>query len=390
MPLDAAPQGIDPVQANMFARNIVLRNSVNMTQGIYTRTFTGANASTVGLTIDVPLKNVGLVKRLYVRISATVQANGQTLTLCPFGPNQMLSNVVYTDTSNQNRINTTGWHLFTVSSAKRRGLLGAAYTTDSASGFGANFPSVMFAPTTITTNPTENNVFWNFEVPLSYTDMDLRGSVYMNVTNATSTLQLKINPNFFIASGSDPTFGVYKSNTATLGNLTSITVEVYQNYLDQIPQAQNGGPVLPLLDMSTAYMLQNTPIQANTSNQDIPVTFANFRDFLSTTIILDNNGTLNTGSDVVYWALQAANYTNIFKYSPYISAFFTRGIFGDDPPPGTYYFDHREKPISTIQYGNQQIILNGTGLASNAFMAVGWEMMALINMVTQAGSLYGN
>lgn len=386
-----APQGstMSPQQANMLARQACIHQGVDMWQQIYTTTLAGANSATVGQVLNIPLRQVGLVKRLLVQVSAQVQANGQTLTLAPFGPTQIFSSAILTDLSNQTRINTAGWHLFGIASAKRQKLYGAAYTTDSPSGYGSNYPQVMAAPTSITTNPGSANVFCEFEVPMAYTDMDLRGSIYMNVTNATAYLQLTVNPNFFVTSTADGTFAVYKSSSATLGLLPALTITVFQNYLDQLPLSQNGGPVLPLLDLSTAYLLNTTPIGALVNNQDVPIPYANFRDFMSTFLILDNNGTLNTGSDVNYFALQSANYTNIFKYNPQIAALLARRSFMGDPPAGTYYFDHRHKPISTIQYGNMQLILNGLNLNAAAALTMGYEQMALINMITQAGSLYG-
>jgi hypothetical protein len=386
MPAAAAAPQMTPQQANMLARQACVRQGVDMWQQIFT---TQTALGTTTGQINIPIRQVGLVKRLLVRVSATVQANGQTLSLAPFGPTQIFSNIILTDLSNQTRINTAGWHLFGVASAKRRRLYGAAYTTDSPSGYGNNFPQVMAAPATITTNPASNNVFCEFEIPMSYTDGDLRGAIYMNVTNATAYLALTVNPNFFVSSTADPTFAVYKSSSATLGLLPNITITVYQNYLDQLPISQNGGPVLPLLDLSTAYLLNTTPIGALVNNQDVPIPYANFRDFMSTFAILDNNGTLNTGSDVNYWAIQSANFTNILKLDPQTNAFLARQVFLADPPPGTYYWDHRHKPISTIQYGNMSLILNGVNLNAAASLTMGYEQLALINMITQAGSLYG-
>lgn len=390
-PLDggAGGQTRNPIADNMMARQFMIRNSQNMWQQIYTETIAGANTATIGAVRNIQLRGVGFGKRLLIRIAATVQANGQTLTLAPMGITQFLSNVILTDLSNQQRINTPGWHLYNIATAKRRLLYGAAYTTDTPSGWGSNFPAVMAAPTTITTNPTTNNVFMDYDVPITYTDMDTRGGIYLNVTNANAYLQFQINPNFFVTSTADKTFAVYQSASGTLGLLTSVTITVYQNYLDQIPLAQNGGPVLPLLDMSTAYQLTNTPVNANVGNQDIPIPFANFRDFLSAFAVFNNGGVLNTGSDINYWELQSANFTAIFKYDPQIAALLTRNIIGDDPPAGVYYFEFREKPVSTINYGNMQLVLNAINPASNAYLQMGYEMMALINQVTNAGSLYG-
>lgn len=373
-----------PQQYNKIAREACVRMAVDMWQQIFTTTF----ATGAGTVLNIPIRQVGFLKRLLVRITLTAQANGQTLTLGPLGPSQVLSNVVLSDLSNQTRINTAGWHLFGVASAKRRQPYGAAFTTDTPMGYGNNFQSVMTAPAQITTNPANNNVFAEFEIPVSYTDMDLRGGIYMNVTNATAYLQLTINPNFFVAAAADPTFAVYQSNTATLGLLPSVTVTVYQNYLDQLPQSSNG-PVLPLLDMSTAYLLNTTPIGALVPNQDVPIPYANFRDFMSTFVIFDQNGTLNTGSDVNSWAIQSANFTNILKLDPFVTDFMARLLFKTDPPKGTYYFDHRNKPISTVQYGNMQLVLNASQAVAGSALTMGYESLALINMVTQAGSLYG-
>ena len=166
-------------------------------------------------------------------------------------------------------------------------------------------------------------------------------------------------------------------------------ITVYQNYLDQIPIGKSG-PILPALDLSTAYLLNYTQAAGLVSNTDNPFPYANFRDFLSTTVIYDNAGTLNTGSDINYFALQAANYTNLIKLDPYTAAFFGRNRMQLDFPKGTYYFDHRDKPISTVQYGNMSLVMNPSTVTNSTSAAyLGYEALALINQVTQAGSLYG-
>lgn len=380
---------MSPADMNLMARRMVIQNSINMTQQIFTTTL---STNIPGSVINVPLRPVGLVKRLWVKTVMTVQSQGTVLTLTSFGPSNIFSNVTFTDLSNQTRINTTGWHLGMIASAKRRRVFGAAFTSDTPMGFGNNFTGVISAPATINSNPVVNNVFMFHEVPLAYNDQDLRGSIFANVTNATLQLQLTVNPNFFAATGVDATNSVYgSSGSATTPQILSMTVTVYQNYLDQLPHDQKGNTILPLIDLSIAYLLNQTPISALVATQDIPVQYANFRDFMSTIVVYDNAGTLNVGSDVSFFALQSANYTNIFKMDPNTVAMLTRLILGDDFPRGTYYFDHREKPISTIQYGNMQLVANLLTVGgSSAALLVAYESLAFINMITQAGSLYGN
>jgi hypothetical protein len=99
---------------------------------------------------------------------------------------------------------------------------------------------------------------------------------------------------------------------------------------------------------------------------------------------------LKNGSDVNYWALQSANFTNIWKIDPLLAAQRVREIIGSDLPLGSYYFSHRKKPLSTVQYGNLQLNLNPASVtAGSSYQNVYVEDFALVNALTQAGSLAG-
>jgi hypothetical protein len=381
-----APVKISDQDANMLARNAVLSRSINMWQSIASGTVAGATAR--GTVINVPIRNVGLLKRLVLEIQCTIiQAAAETLTLTKFGPSNFISQAVLTDLNNQTRIQTSGWHLHTVASARRQMVFGAAYTNDSPVSMGNNFNTIT-ATASVTNSAKTIRMF--YEIPIAYGDYDLRGAIFANVVNATMNFQFTINNNFVVANTGDPTLAVYQSSSTDLGTLGTVSWNVYQNYLDQLPMG-NRGPVVPILDLSTAYLLNNTSATGLTSGQDFPLPYANFRNFMSTTVIYDNGGTLNVGTDVNYWALQSANYTNILKIDPLLSSLLTRQILGDDMPPGTYYFDHRQKPISTIQYGNMQLVVNPAGTVNaGAQLLTGYESLALINQLTGAGSLYAN
>lgn len=384
----AAPQ-MSPQQANMAARAVVLRNSIDSWQVVSTQTVTTGIQGTV---LNIPIRNVGLVKRLIVQVAATINGvAGSMQTLSKFGMANFFSQVVLTDLSNQTRIQTAGWHLMAIASAKSGKPFGSAITaTDTPLGYGNNYFKTMFAPLTLAAAAAANNCFAHFEVPLAYSDVDLRGAIYANVVNATFNLQLVINPAMLVASTADATLAVYQSNGATVATITSATITLYQNYLDQIPVGKNG-PILPYLDLATAYLLNNTALSALVANQDYPIPYANFRDFLSTVVVYDNAGVLNPGTDITYFAIQSANYTNLVKLDPFIVSLFARNRLQADFPTGMYYFDHRNKPISTVQYGNMQLIVQpSTVTGATSQFLVGWEALALINQVSQAGSLAGN
>ena len=372
------------VAQNRQMRAAVVKNSVDLVQQIYSNTFTNYVAGQA-FTINVPVRNVGLLKRFWVEIVATVaQSAAETQTKTALGAANFFSQVILTDLNNQTRVSTSGWHLHFLATVRRTLAFGAAFTNSDPSGIGQNW-GLMTTPSPVTTAQT---LKWFYEIPVSYSDTDLTGAIWMNVLNATSNLQLTVNPNFFVASGSDATQAVYQSSTATLGKITTFTITVYQNSLDQLPQV-NGQVLLPPMDLQMVYLIQNTNVAGLTAGNDQSLPYANWRNFLSTFVIYDNNGTLNLGTDMNYLALQSANFTNIFKVDPFMLSLLTRTKINDDFAPGVYYIDTRNKPINTQQYGNFSLVLNpsSVGGAASQFL-VGYEAQALQGALANAGSLF--
>jgi hypothetical protein len=227
-----------------------------------------------------------------------------------------------------------------------------------------------------------------YYVPIAYSSTDLRGAIWMSTVSATSNLQITISANPFTGNG-NPINYVYTGNAngAWDGN---VTVTVYQVYLDQVPRDQNGVPILPMLDLNTVYDLKQTTFTTPTSGQDFPMAYSNFRSFLSTTAVFDNGGVFNAGSDVNYWSLASANFTNIWKVTPEIAALDARMSIMTDFPAGAYFFESRDIPVNTINYGNMELNLNAAGsIAAGARVLVGYEAFALVNQLVGASSLAG-
>jgi P3 major capsid protein len=318
------------------------------------------------------------------------------INLSDFGPANLFSQIQFNDLNNNTRIQTTGWHINLLNTYKGRQPFGAALVrttgTDSPVNYGSNWSAENSAPPTIAAAGAPAFTFWYY-VPLAYSENDLRGSVYANVVNATMQLNLTPNPIPVVANGTDSTSAVYVANAAgsvALAVISSMTVTVYQQYLDQLPVG-NAGVVLPILDLATIYEMKNTTVTAIVPAQDFPVQYANFRDFLSTVGIFVNTGATGArgvGNDINYWALQSANFTNIWKKEPgLVQLEQSRQVIQDDPPPGVYYFSTREKPISTVQYGNMQLVLNAITAGAGAYMLMGYEDFALVQTLSMAGSL---
>jgi hypothetical protein len=382
-----AQQQMSAAQANAAARALITSRAIKMTQNIYSNTVD----LTANQTIQVPLRNVGLVLGWWIDLVLTTGVSGTAnFALTDWGPANLLQQIVLTDLNNNVRIQTTGWHLNAVNSAKKRRPFGSTNTlTTYPINYGNNFTGV-FAATAPTTG-TGGSAKVRFWVPAAYSDYDLRGAMYMNVVNATAYLQMTfptLAQAFPLSTAADATLGIAQgASTATAPTTGNVVVNVYQVYYDQLPVAGNN-VVLPFTDLSTIYEIKNVTYTGMVTGQDFPIPYSNFRDFLSTFVIYDNGGTLGIGADVNYWALQSANFTNIFKVTPNLQALFSRNELGDDFPKGTYYFPTRDKPISTVQYGNMNLILNPTGTVNaGAQLLVGYEDFALVNTLVGAASI---
>lgn len=387
-------QQIDPAQLNAAQRAAVLANSLEIKQQIYSQSI---NPTTQLGPVNVPPKNVGLVKRFQVIISGTIQNTDAAVDAVPtvYGIQNILSNIQFTDLQSYTRINTHGPHISNLNTVKGRWPYASALQLSAWQGVapleaissqqGNVFPVLTNLNALV--HGTNKAFRMVYDVPLAYSDDDLTGCVYMNVVNSTANLGLTINPNAFVPAGADDTFAVLGAGTCSfLGNLN---ITVYQVYLDQLPVGQNG-VILPSLDISTVYELKNSTLKGIQAGQDFPIPYANFRVFQSVFVAYNNAGTNaghGIGADINFWALQAASSLNLFKLDPLTMAQEYRNIVGTDLPAGTYYFSHRRKPINTIQYGNMEIVLNAITAGANAYVNVWWEAFAKQNTLTQAGSL---
>ena len=373
----------DPRIMNAQARSIVNANSVKMK----TQIFSGAVNPATQNVLNIQPRNVGLILGFLVEVSGTILntvAGG--LTLSAMGSANALSRIAFNDLNNVQRINTTGYHLALLNSARQGFAFGGAYAPNLPIGYGNNY-GVFTAPATIASGANTGNVRHVYYVPLAYAQDDLRGAVYASVVNAVMNLQLTINQNpcTGTAPAADPLPGIYSGNAA--GNWQgNVNVTVTQVYLDQIPQVQ-GQPILPMMDLNTIYDLKYTVQTGMVANQDFPVSYANFRQFLSTFMIYDQAGTFNAGTDINYWMLQAANSTPIWKEGPLLLALEARQTFMADLPAGFYYADSRLKPIDTITWGNQQIVLNASTTTAGASLVIGYEAFQQTSQIAAASSL---
>jgi hypothetical protein len=386
------------MQQNAVARAAIIRRAIRRQQQIFSRTFNPANETVLSV---VP-QNVGLLLGFWVEVSASVAIGTGTATdedanLTAWGPANLLREVRYDDLSNNTRIQTTGAFLHFTNTAKRRApMLVTRTNTAYPFAYGNTFATQIQQATDplLSASPGTGTIKTIFWVPIAYSELDLRGAEFLAVYNATAKLELTMasSAQAFVAATADPTDAVYQYEANGSGGVISeYTVTVHQVYYDQIPQI-NGAPFLPVMDLSTVYILNKSSLQTPTVNQDYPIPYANFRAFLSTFVIYDNQtgGAYPTaGTDIDHWALATANFTNIFKYPGYFPGVYSRLTIEDDFPTGVYYFDSRDKPLNSNQWGNLQLILNASTVNTGASPRVAWEMFAQTRTLVGASSLPG-
>jgi hypothetical protein len=386
-----AQKQLTPQQLNQLQSQAVRSQAVELTQQIYNQTVFPPSQPQIVLNP----RPVGLAKRFFIEVLATLNnTSGTVAQLTDFALGNLLSNVTFVDLNNNTRINTSGNHLNLLSIAKRKGPLGS--TPDNNIGTGnnraqmLNVPAaswpVFQAPQTIAAggNATVRAVF---ELPLSYSDDNLAGAIYLGVVQNQAQITITFNPAPFSgAAPADNTNAVYQNGA---GTISQATVSVYQVYLDQLPIGNNG-IILPQLDISTVYELKQSILNPVVPGFDFQIPFASYRDFYSTFLIFNNNGQStgrNFGTDINYLALQSANFTNLWKIDPLLHQQNSREVLDQDTPAGCYYSSFRKRPISTLQYGNMEQIINASTATGNSYVQVLWEDMGIINSLTNGSSL---
>lgn len=383
---------MNAVQANALARNMIVGGAVKRTQQIFAKTIDPS----VEDTINVVPRNVGLILGFIVQVKtniAVADSTGTALTRTKFGPANLLKQITYVDLQNNTRINTTGWHLAMLNAARSGApYLAARQNLSYPMDYGNHWTDLIQGPATIAQD-ADGDVSMTYFVPLSYSDEDLRGAVYAQVVNATQNLQLVLNSGLVqartLVASTDAGYVTANSGTAPADvTVDNFDITVYQVYYDQLPLGEERKVILPILDMSTIYELKHTAIPGVTQGQDFPLPYSNFRDFLSTIAIYRNRAhDLMNAGDINYIALESANYTNIFKVDPDIAGAWGRQTIADDFPMGVFYIPTRSKPVSTVQYGNMNLVVNCADVQSNAAWLVGYEAFALTNILPSAQGL---
>ena len=372
-------------QQNDAASLLIRRTALEMIQPIFSQAINPANQQIV----SVQPTYAGLLRGFFVEVSGTIRNTGSgAAARTNFGTFNLLSQIQLIDLQGNTRINTTGWHLGCVTTAKNSFIFGGSYAGNVATNFGNNWNVNSGASSLAAGNvtPQDTAVRQIYYVPAAYSNDDLRGSIYLGVVNATMQLLLTINSNTTLGYTTGTQLGaVYGGANTIIAWNGNVQVNVWQSYLDQLPTIPGQGVVLPTEDMNQVYELkQVTPNPGLVVGSEYNIPYTSFRTFLSSFFVFDNGGTFNSGSDLTYFKLQASNFTPMLYMPPELLALLSRQEIMTDWPPGTYYLSHRKRPLNTLNFGNLNAVFNPSVVNTGAVIQVGYEDFSVAAQAAQA------
>lgn len=344
---------------NYVDRHTLLTTGVPMAANIGTY-----GPFTSGASTQIKLRNVGVITRLRLRVTASVNVTAAT-TASPFGPYALLSRVSTSDYNSTLRVNSTGPLLKLLSDSR----LGRPYAP---TGQGLTDTAQVQIPTATGTNTMQ----FEIEVPVARDRMhDLTGAILAQTVVGELFCNLTFN-NTIVGDVLSP----YTDGAATVSN---IYVTVLQDYIQ--PQANAQGQIaLPLIDLNTVYEFNAIyrSTDSITGGGQKYIDYPNVRNVLSHIFAFVNNGALTVnGTDIQSLLLVANGNTNLRESDPLFNRMEVRNRLGGDWPAGCYFWSHRNNPIQTNIYSQVQslITFGSTVSGANSYVVYGFEDTYMLN-----------
>ena len=357
----------DAANANLMARNYLLRNSPLITRPIGVTTGYG-----LGSTMRIKLQNYGLLTSLLFKIDCQVDIGTATAVLSDKGPYNLIKRVRLSDYSGKTRVDLSGEMLFAINCVRRGTYYG--FNNESAS-------AVLPSPLTPTAVGTAQNLTFYLEVPVAFDELrDLRGIISMMTGNGDMYLTIDFNSSLFTNANADSVYkGAATSTVAlTAGYAPQINATVWQNYY--LPPSANGQTVWPALDAQCVYELQQWFTNDNlNANSEKLIAYPVGRSVLAAYVWFINNGVCNPSTTDVTKLRQIYNGSEV-AYESDASAFLykMRLMLNSDTRNGLLIFPSRTNPIDPQTFGNVQIGFTPTTVTSTTYPArldVAWESM---------------
>lgn len=337
---------ISPQLQNSMARANLLDNGISMIKRLQ------PVKSKIGESVRIPLQRMGIMTGVMLHVSVIYRAAvTPKIAASPFGPHNLISNVMYTDFAGTNRIKTTGHQLWAMQCFKQGDIISSSpgqYINPASLDYNYAVNDNIFNAGS-TTSEGDANINFGLYVPMAYDPAsDLTGAVLTQTTVGEHYITLDFAKAFVGNAWTSPfTSGVVNGSP-------EIIIEPYQYYI----QPQNTSVYnLPLIDLSTIYAIEGgyqtqANIQAGSSTF---INLPNNRSILSTYVSFQNGGEFKRNeSDISLVTTIANSNTNFREQSPRLIRETMRNIVNGDMPSSCYYLGSRRQPILTQLYASVQ------------------------------------
>ena len=340
-----ATQQATPAQINATIVNI-LRSSPAV--AIKTATIGSFTPDSSG-NITVQAIRVGMLKSFLIRVKTKLNnANATAVNINPVGQYNLLSKIVYTDTSNSVRHSLSGAEL-TDYTLRRYGVIPGNFSVQNVGNAtplnALNFDNpVTNLPAKVAAAGNAPAEFW-YRLPITEdVTGNMNGIEAMAITNNTASLTVSMNSGSVV-----DTVNSLGSGALTLSNTV---VTVYQEYFGGALPSDNAGNILvPPISAATKFRLvsngSNVSMAQNARSMialDQPLTY------LSAMMTFTVNGVAGPVSsaggtpDLASTGFFSDAETPVYENSPSIRALFTHAK-GNVTMRGMYPFDFSSRPV---------------------------------------------
>jgi len=369
MPAPGQPSGVanaaQAIQQNAALRNVLLGSAPMMRKNLGSFGGSGGNG-VLGGTTRVKLFNVGVTTRILLDVNMAYDVVTAAMVATEKNPWNAISRIKLTDFDGTDRVNCSGYQLWVWNCVRRRQYYG--YNNTSAT-------AVLASPTpgalTVGTNRSLN---FMIEIPLAFDPRsDLRGSLLTQTAVGEAYINIDWNSVGVSASANDD--AIFTSATGTLANVV-FTVNVFQEYL--LPQAINGQVPMPTLDLLTVYEFAGAVRSADniSAGQEKLINYPNVRSVIGIYVNFINNSILNAATTDITRIRMIVNGNNVIREYNARDKLFEQRIYmvdSSDLRKGTYFEEHRQKPIETALFGNVQLGITPSTVSGTANMEFGFE-----------------
>ena len=355
------------LQQNLALRQVLLGSAPRMRKNLGSTT-----APSLGSTTRVKLFNVGLTTSLQILVSCPITIGTATAVPSPRGPYNLISRVRVTDYDGTDRVNWSGFQLFVINCVRLRMPYGVNNVGPITSAGSAQNGGILTNPS-VPTAVGNATLQFLLDIPLAYDpESDLRGAILSQTALGELYLTIDWNSSLYTNAVVDSVYYGAPTTTVVLNGVTGPAVQVWQEYL--LPQAISGQIPLPMIDLQTVYELSgNIRSSDNIAvSQEKLVNYPNVRSVIGGYFAYQSTATM-LATDITQFRI-IANGNNILRDNSLVSQQIAqRNYLGGDIAYGTYFNLHRAKPIETALFGNIQMGITPSAVASGQTVEFGFE-----------------